>query len=77
MLARHQVASIAAFDLGVLPRRATANVDALLRETFRVVAGAFGRFRGVDPASRPTLDLSDLGARGKSGKPTEQLPVGR
>lgn len=69
-LAKHQVASIAAFSLGALPRRATANVDALLRETFRVVTTAFDRFRGVDPASRPTLDLADLGARGKSGKPT-------
>ncbi|MEU6721924.1 tyrosine-type recombinase/integrase [Nonomuraea sp. NPDC046802] len=70
VLARHQVASIAAFSLGALPARATANVDALLRETFRVVGTAFDRFCGVDPASRPTLDLADLGVRGKSGKPT-------
>ncbi|MFI7642316.1 tyrosine-type recombinase/integrase [Nonomuraea sp. NPDC049400] len=70
VLARGQVASIAAFSLGALPRRATANVDALLRETFRVVGAAFDRFRGVDPASRPSLDLADLGVRGKRGRPT-------
>ncbi|MEQ4718993.1 hypothetical protein [Nonomuraea sp. B19D2] len=56
-------------SLEASPRRATANVDALLRETFRVVA-AFDRFRGVEPASLLTLDLADLGARGKRGKPT-------
>ncbi|MEV4001945.1 tyrosine-type recombinase/integrase [Actinomadura sp. NPDC049753] len=70
ILADHQVGSIAVFAFGELPRRAAANVDALLRETFRVVAAAFDRFRGVDPASRPTLDLAELGARGKRGKPT-------
>ncbi len=70
VLARHQVPSIAVFALGGLPRRAAANVEALLRETFRVVAAAFDRFRGVDPASQPMLDLAELGARGKRGKPT-------
>ena len=70
VLASHQVPSIAGFSLGALPRRATANVDALLRETFRVVAAEFDRFQGVDPASRPRLDLANLGARGMRGKPT-------
>lgn len=53
VLAGHRIAAIAAVQLGALPTRATANVDALLRETFRVVAAAFDRFRGVDPATRP------------------------
>ncbi|MFD1541757.1 tyrosine-type recombinase/integrase [Nonomuraea guangzhouensis] len=70
VLAGHRIAAIAAVALGALPSRATANVDALLRETFRVVAAAFDRFRGVDPATRPTLDLVDLGARSRHGRPT-------
>lgn len=49
VLAQHQIASVAAFSLGAVPRRAAANVDALLCETFRVVVAAFGRV--VDTAA--------------------------
>ncbi|WP_188191904.1 dihydrofolate reductase family protein [Nonomuraea sp. SYSU D8015] len=44
VLAGHRIAAIAAVQLGALPTRATANVDALLRETFRVVGAAFDRY---------------------------------
>lgn len=70
VVAQAAVESIAACDLGALPKKATANVDALLRETFRTVAAAFERFCGVDPMARPVLDLSELGVRGTRGKPT-------
>ncbi|MFF1546575.1 hypothetical protein [Streptomyces sp. NPDC058291] len=64
--------SLAALAAGELPRRSQMNVDALLREAHRVVAAAFARFKGVDPASLPTLDLAELGVRGKRGGRTSR-----
>ncbi|WP_434600471.1 tyrosine-type recombinase/integrase [Streptomyces sp. A5-4] len=52
---------------GRLPRKTQANVDALVRESHRIVTGAFDRFQGVDPATRPVLDLSELGVRAVRG----------
>lgn len=67
-----RVTSIAAADVERITGPAQANVDALLRETHRIVAGAFDRFQGVDPASRDVLDLSELGVRGLRGTPTHR-----
>ncbi|MET7298240.1 tyrosine-type recombinase/integrase [Embleya sp. NPDC005575] len=64
--------SVAAAPAGWFARRSQANVDALVRETHRVVAGALDRFRGVDPTTRPVLDLAELGVRGVSGGPTHR-----
>nr|WP_203691580.1 tyrosine-type recombinase/integrase [Streptomyces sp. SID12488] len=64
--------SLAAVAAGEVPRRSQMNVDALLREAHRVVAAGFARFKGVDPASLATLDLAELGVRGKRGGRTSR-----
>ncbi|MEV0535484.1 site-specific integrase [Kitasatospora sp. NPDC050463] len=61
------VECIAVGDPAWLPERMQANVSSLVRETFRVVAAAFDRFRGLDPAAKPVLDLSELGVKGIRG----------
>ena len=70
-LANH-VTSIAAADAERITGPAQANVDALLRETHRIVTGAFDRFQGLDPAGKDVLDLSELGVRGLGGAPTHR-----
>lgn len=64
--------SVAAVPAEGLPRRSAMNVDALMRETHRVVAAALARFHGADPAELPTLDLTELGVRGKRGGRTSR-----
>lgn len=64
--------SVAALPVGGLPRLAAMNVDALVRETHRVLSAAFARFHGADPAEQPTLDLAELGVRGKRGGRTRR-----
>jgi integrase len=66
------VESIGAAGADRLPHRSQANVDALVRETHRVVAGAFDRFRGVDPAEREKLDLTEFGVRALRGGKTSR-----
>jgi integrase len=55
-----------------LLKRSHSNVDALIRETHRVVAAAFARFQGVDPAELQVLDMAELGVRGKRGGRTSR-----
>lgn len=66
------VESVATAPAESLPERMQANVDALVRETHRILTGAFERFQGHDPADKPVLDLSELGVRGVRGKPTHR-----
>ncbi|MBB5939511.1 tyrosine-type recombinase/integrase [Streptomyces zagrosensis] len=64
--------SVATMHADDLPGRSASNIDALLRETHRVVAAALARFRGANPAEQPTLDLTELGVRGKRGGRTSR-----
>jgi integrase len=64
--------SIATASVDRLPHKPQANVDALVRETHRVLTSAYDRFKGVDPAAREVLDLSELGVRGTRGKRTNR-----
>ncbi|WP_405759814.1 site-specific integrase [Streptomyces sp. NBC_01420] len=70
-----RVDSIATAEAGQLPSGKQANVDALLRETHRILRSAFDRFEGVDPTSRDVLDLSELGVKSLRGG-TTQRPLG-
>ncbi|MFG2546967.1 tyrosine-type recombinase/integrase [Streptomyces sp. NPDC048594] len=70
-----RVDSIATAEAGRLPSGTQANVDALLRETHRILRSAFDRFEGVDPTSRDVLDLSELGVKSLRGG-TTQRPLG-
>ncbi|MEU9606350.1 tyrosine-type recombinase/integrase [Streptomyces sp. NPDC048057] len=67
-----EVETFTADGAGRLPRPSQSNVDSLIRETRRVVTAAFDRFKGMDPADRLVLDLSELGVRGTHGKPTHR-----
>ncbi|MBV9022705.1 MAG: site-specific integrase [Streptomycetaceae bacterium] len=69
------VESIATVPAERLPGRTQVNVEALLRETHRILTGAFDRFQGVDPTARDVLDLSELGVRSVRGGPTHR-PIG-
>ncbi|MFI9724666.1 tyrosine-type recombinase/integrase [Streptomyces sp. NPDC052396] len=64
--------SVAVLPADDLPGRSGSNIDALLRETHRVIAAALARFRGADPSEQPTLDLTELGVRGKRGGRTSR-----
>ncbi|MET7316611.1 hypothetical protein ABZX83_14670 [Streptomyces thermoviolaceus] len=66
------VDSIAIATAGQLPAGMQANVDALVRETHRVLRSAFDRFEGVDPAGRDVLDLSELGVKSLRGGTTQR-----
>ncbi|WJV51743.1 hypothetical protein [Streptomyces flavofungini] len=70
-----KVDSIAVAMAEELPGRMQANVDALVRETHRVLRSAFDRFEGVDPTSRDVLDLSELGVQSLHGGTTAR-PLG-
>ncbi|MCI3932102.1 tyrosine-type recombinase/integrase [Streptomyces sp. AN091965] len=67
-----RVESIAAAEVERVQGPRQANVDALLRETHRILRSAFDRFNGIDPTSRDVLDLSELGVRGVRGGPTHR-----
>ncbi|KUL69412.1 MULTISPECIES: tyrosine-type recombinase/integrase [unclassified Streptomyces] len=67
-----RVESIATAAAGQLPSGTQANVDALVRETRRILRSSFDRFEGVDPTSRDVLDLSELGVRGLRGGTTQR-----
>jgi len=67
-----RVDSIAIATAGQLPAGMQANVDALVRETHRVLRSAFDRFEGVDPAGRDVLDLSELGVKSLRGGTTQR-----
>ncbi|KUM75873.1 integrase [Streptomyces griseorubiginosus] len=67
--------SIATATAEQLPSGTQANVDALLRETHRILRSAFDRFEGVDPRRRDVLDLSELGVKSLRGGIT-QRPLG-
>ncbi|GAA1927411.1 hypothetical protein GCM10009716_39300 [Streptomyces sodiiphilus] len=62
-----RVGSIATAEAGQLPSGTQGNVDALLRETHRILRSVFDRFEGVDPTSRDVLDLSELGVKSQQG----------
>nr|BFD92085.1 tyrosine-type recombinase/integrase [Kitasatospora sp. Xyl93] len=64
--------SLTTVGADALPGPSHSNVDALIRETHRVVTAAFARFQGVDPAELPVLDLAELGVRGKRGGRTSR-----
>ncbi|MCF3167072.1 MULTISPECIES: tyrosine-type recombinase/integrase [Streptomyces] len=67
-----RVESTATAPVEKLPSGTQANVDALLRETHRILRSAFDRFEGVDPTSRDVLDLSELGVRSLRGGTTQR-----
>ncbi|MFJ3930201.1 tyrosine-type recombinase/integrase [Streptomyces sp. NPDC090029] len=67
-----RVDSIAAAATEQLPGGMQANVDALVRETHRVLRSAFDRFEGVDPTGRDVLDLSELGVKSLRGGTTHR-----
>ncbi|MGW3275235.1 tyrosine-type recombinase/integrase [Streptomyces kronopolitis] len=64
--------SVTALHADDLAGRSASNIDALLRETHRVVTAALARFRGACPAELATLDLTELGVRGKRGGRTSR-----
>jgi site-specific recombinase XerD len=70
-----RVDSIATAAAEELPSGTQANVDALVRETYRILRSAFDRFQGVDPTTRDVLDLSELGVSSLRGG-TTQRPLG-
>ncbi|MGW7283020.1 tyrosine-type recombinase/integrase [Streptomyces sp. NPDC054844] len=70
-----RVDSIATATAEQLPSGTQANVDALVRETYRILRSAFDRFEGVDPTTRDVLDLSELGVKSLRGG-TTQRPLG-
>jgi hypothetical protein len=67
-----RVKSIATATAEQLPSGTQANVDALVRETYRILRSALDRFEGVDPTTRDVLDLSELGVRSLRGGTTHR-----
>lgn len=47
-------------------------MDALVRETHRILRSAFDRFEGVDPRGRDVLDMSELGVKSLRGGTTQR-----
>lgn len=64
--------SIATATPAQLPAGTQANVDALIRETHRILRLAYDRFEGVDPTSRDVLDLAELGVKSTRGGTTQR-----